>query len=161
MLFHPHSEWRVNWKDMKNIFCLFVCLFFNFLFSLSWSSSIQYCSSNIPIREGFANSQELPWSELTLSSTGRAPQVSYSNGASSDGSSKFLGSTGNELETGPFAPESKGVFTRSDISHLLPVINVDSDTALPWQKDHRVLAELCQLGLGPSVVLGQYYRQHL
>ncbi len=52
-----------------------------------------------------------------------------------------------------------GAFTRSDISHLLPVINVESDTALPWQKNHTALAELCQLG--PSVVLGHYYRQYL
>ena len=52
-----------------------------------------------------------------------------------------------------------GAFTRSDISHLLPVINVESDTAIPRQKDHTALAELCQLG--PFIVLGQYYRQHL
>ena len=54
---------------------------------------------------------------------------------------------------------SMGAFTRSDISHLLPVINFESDTALPRQKDHTALAELCELD--PSVVLGHYYRQHL
>ncbi len=36
--------------------------------------------------------------------------------------------------------------TQSDISHLLPVINVESDTALPQQKDHTVFSGSMSVG---------------
>ena len=42
---------------------------------------------------------------------------------------------------------------RSDICHLLLVINIESDTALPRKKIALFLAELCQLGPRARAVL--------
>ncbi len=51
---------------------------------------------------------------------------------------------------------SMGAFTRPDIGlgHLLPVINVATDTALPRQKDHTVFSGAMSCQSGPSVMLG-------
>ena len=40
----------------------------------------------------------------------------------------------------------EGAFTRSDISHLLPVINVESDNAIPRKKDHTVFSAAMSVG---------------
>ena len=52
-----------------------------------------------------------------------------------------------------------GVFTRSGINHLLPVINVVGNSALARQKDPTDIAplKLC----GSFAVVGQYHSQHL
>ena len=42
--------------------------------------------------------------------------------------------------------ETLGAFTQTDISHLLPVINVESDTTLLRQKDHTVFSGAMSVG---------------
>ena len=52
-----------------------------------------------------------------------------------------------------------GAFTRSGISHLLPVINAVGNTALARQKDPTDIAPLKLRS--PFPVVGQYHSQHL
>ena len=52
-----------------------------------------------------------------------------------------------------------GAFTRSDMGHLFPGIVLGVILLYHSKRTTLFFAELCQLG--PSIVLGHYYRQHL